>query len=132
MAIPRIEFSLKPFESALVSLEKALNKPADQDDLVRDAVIQRFEFTFEICWKSLKRYFEFNNGLKEDNVKNLFREAGRQGLIASVEDWFAFQSARNLTSHTYSEAVAKQVFQTARQFSREARTLLEKLKKLNV
>jgi nucleotidyltransferase substrate binding protein (TIGR01987 family) len=129
MAIQKSEFSLQPLKLALASLEAIVNEP--KTDIVRDAVIQRFEYTFELSWKSLKRYFEIYNSLSEDNIKNLIREAGRQGLIDSVEAWFEFHKARHLTSHTYSLKVAEQVYETAVRFAKSARVLLDRLDTLN-
>jgi len=122
------EFSLKPLTKALRSLEDAISK--HRDDLTRDAIIQRFEYTFELSWKTLKRYFEFNNNLREDNVKNLIREAGKQGLIDVVEVWFGYHQARNMTSHIYSEPVAKQVFESAKDFAQKCNDLVIRLERL--
>lgn len=122
-------FSLAPLKQALSSLEQIRDQK--KDPVVRDAVIQRFEYSFELCWKTLKRYFKINNNLDEDNVKNLFREGGKQGLIEDVEAWFGFQQARNLTSHTYSEKVAEEVYEAAKKFLPKAQSLLLGLEKLN-
>ncbi len=125
MPIKQEDFSLKPLKQALHSLEDAISK--HRDDLTRDAIIQRFEYTFELSWKTLKKYFEFNNNLREDNVKNLFREAGRHGLVDQVETWFGYHQARNMTSHIYSEPVAKQVFETAKDFALKCHELITRL-----
>lgn len=125
MAMSKADFSLKPLRDALSSLEEIVNEP--ENKVIRDAVIQRFEYTFELSWKTLKRYFELNNKLREENVKNIFREAGKQGLIESVEQWFGFLHARNLTSHTYSEKVAVHVYSQAKMFAPQARLLLRRL-----
>ena len=122
MAIQRSELSLNAFSKALSSLEQIVHE--EKTPIVRDATIQRFEYTFELSWKTLRRYFEINNGLAEDNVKNLLREAGRQGLIDSVEEWFGFLKARILTSHTYSESVADEVYSQALIFALRARILI--------
>jgi nucleotidyltransferase substrate binding protein (TIGR01987 family) len=76
--------SLEPLQRALQSLEEALAQP--KNEFTRDASIQRFEYTFELCWKVLKRYIEAVAGLQEYNIKDLFRAAGKLGLIESVEN----------------------------------------------
>ena len=119
------EISLKPLKEALNSLKSSLDQPLNE--FTRDSTIQRFEYCFELSWKSLKRYFLWNQNLDESNVKNLFREAGKQQLINNVEQWFEFHKARNITSHTYSEEVAKKVYDTAKEFYPEAIHLLEQL-----
>ena len=122
------DFSLKPLKDAANSLQLAVKKP--KDEFIRDSVIQRFEYTFELAWKTLKRYFEMNNQLREDNVRNLIREAARQNLISNVDKWFEYLKARNLTSHIYSSKVADLVYDTAIDFSQEISPLIEKLEKL--
>ncbi len=128
MPIDPKDFSLLPLKNAFKYLDEALAQVTDE--LTRDGCIQRIEYTFELSWKTLKKYFEMNNNLSEDNVKNLFREAGKQGLIDSVELWFEFQIARNKTSHIYSQNVAVAVFEQVKLFAPECRKLIEKLEKL--
>lgn len=64
-------------------------------------------------------------------TRNLFREAGRQGLIDDVLRWFAYHKARNLTSHTYNENTAEETFLVVKQFSTDVEKLFKKLEKLN-
>lgn len=121
------DFKLTPLRKALAALAEALNTP--KSDIVRDAAIQRFEYCFELTWKALKRYFKLNNKKDIHNIKDIFREAGNQGLIRSVEDWFGYLDSRNLTSHTYDLNTAERVYESAVKFEMEAKSLLEKLSK---
>ena len=123
-----LKIDLGPLEKAYLSLKKATEK--EKDEFIRDSVIQRFEFTFELSWKTLKRYFEWNQKLSESNVKNIFRTAGNQGLIDSVEQWFEFHRARNETSHTYDEKKAEEIYGVAIQFVPHCKILLDRLKKV--
>lgn len=66
------------------------------------------------------------------NVKNLFREAAKQGLIERVEDWFVYHRARNETSHTYDEKKAEEIYQLAGEFYVQASEMLKKLERLLV
>jgi nucleotidyltransferase substrate binding protein (TIGR01987 family) len=118
---------LTPFQKALESLEAVLRLP--KDDIVRDATIHRFEYTYELAWKMIKRHLEWAGTSDADSLtrKNLFREAARIGLIADAEAWFDYHEARNLTSHTYDEVLAEEVYETARRFAPDARRLLEVL-----
>lgn len=118
---------LTPFQKALESLEAVLAVP--KDDIVRDATIQRFEYTYELAWKMTKRHLEWA-GTEADSLtrKSLFREAARIGLIADAEPWFDYNEARNLTSHTYDEVRAEEVYEMARRFAVDARRLLAVLK----
>jgi nucleotidyltransferase substrate binding protein (TIGR01987 family) len=126
MAQPQLDLS--SFKKASRSLLKAIQQP--KDEFIRDSVIQRFEFTFELAWKTLKRYFEWNQKLSESNVKNIFREAGTQGLITSVEKWFTYLQARNETSHTYDEVKAEEIYLIAKEFSKDCELLIKKLEPL--
>ncbi len=119
---------LTSWVKALSSLTEVLKEK--KTDIVRDATIQRFEYTFELSWKILKRYIESQNHTLEPSIKNVFREAGKLGLIESVEDWFDFLEARNLTSHTYEESIAERVYTVAIEFEKSAQFLLKRLEKL--
>lgn len=122
------EFSLKALKKAASTLKEAL--ATKKSALVRDAVIQRFEYTYELSWKTMRRYFKINNQLEEENVQNIFREAGRQKLIESVESWFVYQKARNLTSHTYDEKIAEEVYEVAKSLSVDVDSFIKKLEQV--
>jgi nucleotidyltransferase substrate binding protein (TIGR01987 family) len=120
--------SIQPLTKALDSLTKILKE--QKTDIVRDATIQRFEYTFELSWKIIKRYIESQQNIIESSIKNIFREAGKLGLIDNVEDWFGYLEARNRTSHTYSETTAEEVFLSAVKFEKSATYLKLRLEKL--
>lgn len=116
--------STQELTKALESLRLALESP--YSDIVRDASIQRFEFCIELSWKVLKKKM----GTASVAPKVVIREAAAQNLITKPEVWFEFIEARNLTSHTYNEQIAKKVFETVKMFYPEAISLLEKLNSL--
>jgi nucleotidyltransferase substrate binding protein (TIGR01987 family) len=116
---------LTPLKKALASLRLALQQP--KNEFTRDASIQRFEYSFELIWKILKRFFAVYTGAEEYNIKNLFREAGRQGLITKVEPWLEYLQARNLTLHTYNEITAETTYEYAREFADDAEKLVAAL-----
>jgi nucleotidyltransferase substrate binding protein (TIGR01987 family) len=103
--------SIEPLKKALRSLEKAVAQPLNE--FTRDSVVQRFEFTFELSWKNLKRYLEVDKPLADDSVKGILREAHQRKLISNLDQWFSFQKSRNLTSHTYNEDTAEEVYREA-------------------
>jgi len=105
-----------------------------QAKVMKAGVIQSFEFTFELCWKFMKRWLEANLGsVYVDGVprKELFRLAAEHRLIADVERWFAYQKSRNVTSHTYEANVAEEVFAAASRFLEDAQSLLAELEQRN-
>jgi nucleotidyltransferase substrate binding protein (TIGR01987 family) len=72
----------------------------------RDACIQRFEFCVEFSWKvSMKAL-----GSQTQAAKPAVREMGRNGLVSDVAEWLDYIEARNETSHSYDEEVAKKVY----------------------
>jgi nucleotidyltransferase substrate binding protein (TIGR01987 family) len=120
---------LTSFRTALDTLEKIV--PLEETDIVRDATIQRFEYTYELAWKMIKRHLEWSGAVEADSLprKELFREAARVKLIEDAEVWFEYHQARNQTSHTYEEKTAREVYQVAKRFAVDARKLLLELER---
>ncbi len=122
-------------EKAIASLEKAIvrSKVNPADDEVRDAVIQRFEYTYELAWKMLKRRIELDAAYPAEvdgfSFKQLIREGAERGFLDNPEKWFSYREQRNITSHTYNEAKAQQVYLAALNFLDDAKSLLATLKK---
>jgi len=107
---------------------------ADQKDAIRAGVIQNFEFTYELCWKFMRRWLDVNLGsVYVEGVarRQLFRLGAENKLIADVDQWMEYHDARNETSHTYDEGTAEDVFATARKFYANAERLLEALEARN-
>ena len=125
--------SITPFKQAFLSLSRAMERASrEPDDLeVRDACIQRFEYTYELCIKTIKRYIEHEMPLPEKvdqlNYRDLLRIAFEIGLIENVEQWFKFREARNQTSHAYDANKAQAVFQVLPEFVNHAQFLLNEL-----
>lgn len=123
---PKLELS--PLRLALASLDRL---PLDRvvDDVHRDAAIQRFEFTYELCWKFMKRHLDWAGVSGTDLMgrRELFREAARAGLIEDPLRWVQHHDARNATSHNYDEANARRVFEQIEAFVADARYLMAEL-----
>ena len=71
-------------------------------DVVLDLNVQRFEFTFEMAWKALKRYLDFV-GIDSKNPRAIFKDAFAQGLLQDDALWLDMIEMRNLSSHVYDE-----------------------------
>lgn len=95
---------------AISALKKALARDWQNDEELRDAVIQRFEFSLETTWKLFKAHYE-NEGIKLDTPKAVFRQLHASNLINYEETEFALKMVddRNLSSHTYNEALAIEI-----------------------
>ncbi len=118
-------------ESLIKDLKKANQRLKEATEakptrMNRDATIQRFEFTFELAWKTIQEYVR-DQGLDCKSPKNCIREGGRLELIENVEKWFKFLDNRNLIAHTYNEKLANKVYRKALKFPQEIDGLLESL-----
>jgi len=135
---------LSPLEKAIVSLEQLRLRVADeafmaaQDNVVRlglqAGLIQNLEFTFELCWKAMRRWLENNiNPESVDGVtrRELFRLAAENRLIEDVEEWMTYHAARNQASHQYDSALAEDILSLMADFARAAQRLLNNLKARN-
>jgi nucleotidyltransferase substrate binding protein (TIGR01987 family) len=117
-----------PLERALQTLQDAQVRPP-QNDLERDGVIQRFEYTFELCWKSIRKALLFLGRAEvSGSPKPLFRDAMEEHFIGTIEPWFAYLEARNATSHIYNRDQAEKVFNAIQGFAIHAEALLNALK----
>ncbi|GBF70776.1 hypothetical protein LAWASA_3511 [Lawsonibacter asaccharolyticus] len=105
------------FCRAVVRLSEALAEYAGTpgSTVIRDGVIQRFEFTFELAWKSLREYME-DQGAAMDAVfsKQVFKAAYAAGLIHNEQVWLDMLASRNVTSHVYDDTQAAQVVSAIR------------------
>ncbi|WP_348704139.1 HI0074 family nucleotidyltransferase substrate-binding subunit [uncultured Neptuniibacter sp.] len=128
---------LTPAEKALKSLSGAIDSALDEEFMgrltdiqqktIRAGVIQNFEFSYELCWKMLRRILielEGSEEITQLSRKDLFRLAAQKGLMADPEKWFIFHRARNEASHTYNEAKANEVFNIACDFISSANKLM--------
>ena len=129
------KLDLTSFENVLKSLVDILTMyDKNPDDIViRDATIQRFEYTYSLALKMLSRFI--NKESKEIThtmtFNQLIRTANQFGLLKSnLEIWDDYRQKRNSTSHTYDEAVAIKVMSIIPSFKDDAQFLLNKLKEL--
>lgn len=107
----RLDERTADFLSALARLKEALAQP--ESSFLRDASIQRFEFTYELAWKAIKLWLEAR-GVAALNAKEALQGALQQGLISDGSGWSELHRMRNLTSHTYDEALAISVYEFVR------------------
>ena len=103
-----IKSLFKQFEEAHRRLKEAINIK-EESDIKRDAVIKRFEFTYELLWKTYKRIARLQK-LDYFNPKACFQFAFKSGLIEDDELFLEIIDARNKTIHVYSEEEAKKIY----------------------
>lgn len=102
------------------------------DTQIRDGLIQRFEFTYEISHKMLKRYLEFTSPTPSQfdtmSFADLIRSGNEQGLLLGTwPDWRRYRDMRAKTSHTYNEDTALEVVADIPVFLTEVRYFLTQL-----
>lgn len=87
--------------------------------IIRDAAIQRFEYTFEAFWKYIKDYLRVKEGIVCNSPKSCFRELFSVGVITEDETVRILEMTddRNMTSHTYKEKVAQIIYGKLQEYS---------------
>jgi nucleotidyltransferase substrate binding protein (TIGR01987 family) len=106
----RYSHSLLQFNKALDRLQEALLKKTE-DKLIIDGTIQRFEFSVELAWKSLKKILEDEELITTvSSPKAIIRMAYQLGWIKEESLWINMLIDRNQTSHTYKEDLAQAIY----------------------
>ncbi len=121
-----IAAQLEKLDKGSAFLNKALKMK--KTDLYRAASIQAFEFTFELAWKLMKLFAD-HKGVTVYGPRDSIREAGKMELINNVEEWLGYMDYRNLTSHTYNEITAEDVYNAAKKFLFDSQRLIKSAQK---
>lgn len=102
----------KNLEKAYSQLQKglAISKPSE---LERQGIIQSFEFTFELAWKTLKDYLE-SEGVKVSFPRDVIKEAFHHEILEDGKTWLEMLDKRNLIAHTYDEKKADEALRLIR------------------
>lgn len=119
--IEELKKAIQSLNEAILLHEKESN--LESKKAFRDACIQRFEYSIELCWKVSMKTLGSNTAA----AKPAIREMARNNLINNPEIWLSFIEARNHTSHSYDEDTAIQVFKKILEFYPEAHNLIQKL-----
>jgi len=111
--------------NATERLKEALQE--EENDIVIDGTLHRFEFTFELAWKTMKDYLEYSRiidgiGSQRDIIKTAFSN----GIIEDGEEWIKMMLARNSLSHLYDEEKSREIY---REIKKLYLNLFEKLNK---
>ena len=126
-----IQLKKKQTQRALSSLEELVSKySANQTDVIlRDALIQRFEYSTEAFWKYLKAYLQTEHNLSANSP----REVIRTGLFAKLyseeisQELLQMLDDRNLTSHTYVEELAESIAHRIPEYSKNMNAVMTQL-----
>jgi len=125
-------FDYSSLENASKRLEEVLKRYNQNtlDDAIRDSVIQRFEFTYAITLKTIRKYFIERAFVIEDvnqmSFNDMIRTANQLKILKSdLELWTKFREMRNLTSHTYNEELAQKVVDVVPEFYEEVEYIIK-------
>ncbi len=117
MSDKKVQQSLVNLDAALKRLQEALQEPED-NSLVVDGTIQRFEFVIELYWKTLKRILAYN-GIQTHTPRETLRQAYRANWLDNESLWLQMLNDRNQTSHIYNEAMARQIYDRIKTYAPE-------------
>jgi nucleotidyltransferase substrate binding protein (TIGR01987 family) len=97
------------FKNALDRLKESLQLPIDHSIII-DGVIQRFEFTYELAWKWMKQYLEFNGVFEAKSPRDVIKHSFVVGIILDGDGYIEMMKDRNTSAHTYDEAMAQTLY----------------------
>lgn len=80
------------------------------DEMLKEGLIQRFEYTHELAWNVMKDYAKFQGNSSIGGSRDATREAFQLQLISNGKVWMEMIGSRNKTSHTYNEETAEEIF----------------------
>jgi nucleotidyltransferase substrate binding protein (TIGR01987 family) len=123
------KIQLKKFKDSITRLEEVLRRNVHEDDIILDAAVQRFEFTFENGWKAVKQVLRFK-GDECISPRDCIKKAYKYGWITEEESFLELLECRNLTSHTYNMNVAMKVYNNIKKNNYLFRKLYDKLEEI--
>lgn len=118
-----LQKALNSLEEAVLLMQNNNLQDVAVQKALRDACIQRFEYSIELSWKTSMKVL----GSSTMAAKPAIREMARNNLIQNPDVWLAFIDSRNETSHAYDEDIAAKVFVSIQKFVPEALILLKNL-----
>ncbi|WP_240194840.1 nucleotidyltransferase substrate binding protein [Desulfobulbus rhabdoformis] len=95
-------------QKAFKQLNKGLSITTPSDIEIQ-GIIQSFEFTFELCWKTLKDYLE-SQGVDSSFPREVIKQAFHYEILENGDIWLQMLTKRNFLAHTYDEAMAKDAY----------------------
>ncbi len=125
----RLKLRFTDLNKALKTLKDILEEK--YSIIVRDATIQRFEYTFEAFWKYVREYLKEKEGIYCNSPKRCFRELFSIGVFNTEEtitQLLEMVDARNMTSHTYKEEIAQLLYNKVETYYKLMEEIVLKLK----
>lgn len=105
----RFEERFKELQNATARLKEVLLE--EENDITIDCTLHRFEFTFELAWKTMKDYLEYNGVIEAlGSPREILKKAFENSLIEDGEQWIKMMLARNSLSHLYDEGASREIY----------------------
>lgn len=102
--------ALYRLKQAVKIVSENMEEDDDIDDLLKEGLIQRFEYTHELAWKVMKDYAEYQGYTDIRGSRDAFRKAFEMGIITDKR-WMDSVEDRNLTSHNYDDETAEEIYE---------------------
>lgn len=128
----RFEERKQDLINATLRLKEALNK--EENDLTIDGVLHRYEFTFELAWKTLKDYLTYL-GVQQNtgSPREIIQESFANKIVEDGEIWIKMMLARNSLSHLYDEETSREIYKEIKEkYIYEIENLVHKIENLNI
>jgi len=121
---------LKDFNKSLSKLEIVVEREDDEYHFIRDSRVQRFEFTFELYWKTLKTYIYVEKNINHSYARDVFRECRSIGILTEqeVETSLEMLKDRNFCAHAYAEKIVAKIALKIPKYSKLFRDIFNRLK----
>lgn len=108
--VNKFEIKLKNYKKAVNRLREGLDIIQDNNcDIVKDGIIQRFEFVTELSWKTAREYLMLEGEIDINSPKSTMKAVYRIGLITNESGWLRILEDRNLATHIYDENETNEV-----------------------
>ena len=126
----RFQERLSDYKNAVDRLEEALKEP--ESEIVIDGVLHRFEFTFELAWKTIKDALEYLGLVdKTGSPREVIQLSYKQNIIEDGELWIEIMLARNSLAHIYDEQQSREIYNKIKnEYIIEFKKLRERLEKI--
>ena len=106
----RFEQRREDYFNALERLKEAVKQ--GDSDIIIDGILHRFEFTFELAWKTVKDYLEYLGITnKVGSPREIIQTGYKQGIIEDGESWIKIMLSRNSLSHIYDEKTSREIYE---------------------
>lgn len=105
-----VDFKFMNLKKAYSRLKEVSDIYDGKNDIIRDSLIQKFEFTYELTHKTLKEFMKYLGVTLENSFpRTIFKKAFVNNLISDDKVWINLLEDRNLTSHIYNENMADEI-----------------------